>query len=515
MKVLSQKLLEIAKEITSEEKHDMNPLTNNEENQYQNSEKCHICEKPFLPDKKDKYYKKLRKVKDHCHYTGKYRGAAHSLCNSRYQEQRSIPAILYNGSNYDFHLLIKELAKEFKSNMRCIGENTEKYISISVNFQEEKEEEEDSFKKIKTYRLRFIDSFRFMSSSLDSLTDNLSEINNKTCVKCKERVKSVQYCKFIDLSKSRLRYKCLKCDDISYKSIDPLIKKFSNTYRLRNNDNERFVLLLRKGVYPYEYMNDWNKFDETELPLKKEFDSDLNMSSISDKDYNHAKSVFNILNTTNLGDYHDLYVQSDTLLLSDIFEEFRKTCINQYELDPCYFVSTPGLSWEACLKLTNVKLELFTDIDMLLMFEKGIRRGISQAIHKYAKANNKYMKSYNKNITSSYLQYLDANNLYGWAMSKELPIGGFKWVNPKKYTEEWIKNYDEDSKYGMVLEVDIEYPKELHKSHRDLPFLCDRKLLDKTNKLITSFEDKKEYVVHISALKQALNHGLKLNKCIK
>ena len=153
MKVLSQKLLEIAKEITSEEKHDMNPLTNNEENQYQNSEKCHICEKPFLPDKKDKYYKKLRKVKDHCHYTGKYRGAAHSLCNSRYQEQRSIPAILYNGSNYDFHLLIKELAKEFKSNMRCIGENTEKYISISVNFQEEKEEEEDSFKKIKTYRL--------------------------------------------------------------------------------------------------------------------------------------------------------------------------------------------------------------------------------------------------------------------------------------------------------------------------------------------------------------------------
>ena len=394
--------------------------------------------------------------------------------------------------------------------MRCIGENTEKYISISVNFQEEKEEEEDSFKKIKTYRLRFIDSFRFMSSSLDSLTDNLSEINNKTCVKCKERVKSVQYCKFIDLSKSRLRYKCLKCDDISYKSIDPLIKKFSNTYRLRNNDNERFVLLLRKGVYPYKYMNDWNKFDETELPLKKEFDSDLNMSSISDKDYNHAKSVFNILNTTNLGDYHDLYVQSDTLLLSDIFEEFRKTCINQYELDPCYFVSTPGLSWEACLKLTNVKLELFTDIDMLLMFEKGIRRGISQAIHKYAQANNKYMKSYNKNITSSYLQYLDANNLYGWAMSKELPIGGFKWVNPKKYTEEWIKNYDEDSKYGMVLEVDIEYPKELHKSHRDLPFLCDRKLLDKTNKLITSFEDKKEYVVHISALKQALNHGLKL-----
>ena len=125
--------------------------------------------------------------------------------------------------------------------------------------------------------------------------------------------------------------------------------------------------------------------------------------------------------------------------------------INQYGLDPCYFVSAPGLSWEVCLKLTNVKVQLITSTDMLLMLEKGIKGRISQAIHKYAKANNKYLKGYNKNITSSYLQYLDANNLYGWAMSKELPIGGFKWVNPKKYTEEWIKNCDEDSKMVWYL----------------------------------------------------------------
>ena len=236
------------------------------------------------------------------------------------------------------------------------------------------------------------------------------------------------------------------------------------------------------------------------------------MNDISDKDYNHAKSVFDIFNMRNLGDYHDFYVKSDTLLLSDIFEEFRKTCIKEYELDPCYFVSAPGLSWEACLKLTKVELELFTDMDMLLMFEKGIRGGISQAIYKYAKANNKYMKSYNKNITSSYLQYFDASNLHGWAMCKKLPIGGFKWSNPNKYTEEVIKSYDKNGNYAVLPEVDIEYPKELHKSHCDLPFLCDRKKLNKTNKLITSFEDKKEYVVHISALKQALNHGLKLTK---
>ena len=147
---------------------------------------------------------------------------------------------------------------------------------------------------------------------------------------------------------------------------------------------------------------------------------------------------------------------------------------------------------------------------MLLMFEKGIRGGISQAITKYAKANNKYMKTYNKNIKSSYLQYIDANNLRGWAMCKKLPVKNFKWDDINKYTDDIIKNYDEDDKYGALLEVDIEYPKELHKFYIDLPFLCDRKTINKTSKLITSFEDKKEYVMHISTLKQALNHGLKL-----
>ena len=200
------------------------------------------------------------------------------------------------------------------------------------------------------------------------------------------------------------------------------------------------------------------------------------------------------------------------MLLSDVFEAFRKTCIKEYELDPTYFVSASGLSWEACLKLTKVKLELLTDLDMFLMYEEGIRGGISQAIHKYAKSNNKYMNSYNKNLISSFLQYQDANNLYGWAMSKKLPIGNFNWDNTNSYTEEMIKNYDENIKYGALLEADIEHPKELHKLHRYLQFLAERNVINKTLKLITSFEDKEKYVVHISALKQALDHGLKLKK---
>ena len=169
-----------------------------------------------------------------------------------------------------------------------------------------------------------------MSFSLDSLTNNLSEINNKTCKKCEERKNSKQYCAFTNSDNNRLYYQCLKCKDISCKPIQPLIEKFPNTYRLSNNDNKKFILLLRKGVYPYEYIDSWDKFEETELPSKDKFYSNLNMEGISDEDYDHAKNIWNIFNMKNLGDYHDLYVQSDTLLLSDVFEEFRRTCIKEY-----------------------------------------------------------------------------------------------------------------------------------------------------------------------------------------
>ena len=162
--------------------------------------------------------------------------------------------------------------------------------------------------------------------------------------------------------------------------------------------------------------------------LKKDFHSNLNLENISDEDYVHIQKVWDIFKIKNLGEYHNLYVKIDTLLLADIFENLRNMCLNIYELDPVYFVSAPGLAWQACLKKTKVELELLTDYDMILMIEKGIRGGICQATHRYAKANNKYMKNYDKNIESSYIEYLDANNLYGWAMSQKLPVNGFKWI---------------------------------------------------------------------------------------
>ena len=207
-----------------------------------------------------------------------------------------------------------------------------------------------------------------------------------------------------------------------------------------------------------------------------------------------------------------MYVQSETLLLAGVFENFRNKCIEIYELDPAQLLSAPGLAWQACLKNTGVNLELLRDIDMLLMIEKGIRGGICKAIHRYAKVNNKDMKSYDKKMIK-YLMYLEANNLYGWAISQKPPANGFEWVKKlSKFDERFIKNYDENSDKGYFLEVVVKYPKNLFGLHSDLPFLPERKKIGKCNQLVCNFHDKKNYVVHIKALKQALNHGLILKK---
>ena len=250
-------------------------------------------------------------------------------------------------------------------------------------------------------------------------------------------------------------------------------------------------------------MHSWERFDETSLPDEEVFYSNLNMEDIIDADYRHVKRVFKSLNTKHLGDYRDLYVQSDTLLLADLFENFRNMCIEVYELDPAHFLSAPGLAWQACLKKTDVKLELLTDVYMLLMAEKGIRGGICHAILRYAKANNKYMKDHNKDEEESFLQYDDANNLYGFAMIQPLPVNGFDWVEDlSKIDEGFIKNYNRDSDKRYILEVDVEYPKNLHDLHSDLPFLPEIMKVDKCNKLLCNLYDKKSYAVHIRSLKK-------------
>ena len=228
-----------------------------------------------------------------------------------------------------------------------------------------------------------------------------------------------------------------------------------------------------------------DRFVETELPCIEKFYSELKIRHISENDYKHAKKMQEHFKIKTLGEYHDSYVQADIAQLSDVFESFRSLCLKGCQLDPAYFVSTPSLALEAMLKITNVKIEIFTDINMVLMTEKGIRGGLTQVIRKYGIANNKYLPNYDSSKKSTYLQQLHANNLDGYAMNKKLALNGYKRTNNEIFTNDFIKHYHDNGDKGYLREVDIRYPKELHSAHRDLPFLPERK-----SKLHKEYEHK-------------------------
>ena len=460
------------KKVTKKEFNKPLRMTKEDEEEFQKVNKCHICNKKCTNED--------IKVRDHCHITGKYRGSAHQECNLKLRvnpEEIKIPVIFHNLRGYDSHFIMQEIGAIVKKNTYKNKKGEEKQMNINAI--------PNNMEKYMAFmlgnHLTFLDSFQFMSSGLEKLVSNLPK-------------KSLKY--------TSQKFKGKKLD-----------------------------LMARKGVYPYDYMDSFDKFNE-KLPTKEEFYSVLNNEHISDEDHKNAHNVWNTFSLKNMGEYHDLYLKSDVLLSADVFENFRKTCLEYYKLDPCHYFTSPGLSWDAMLKMTNIKLELMTDIDMFQFIEKGLRGGISYIANRYGKANNKYLKQYNEKVPSKYIMYLDANNLYGWAMSQYLPTGGFRWMTQKQIDKINLAKFKEDSEKGLILEVDLEYPEDLHDLHNDYPLAPEKvkvmedmlsdyckKTAEKYGistglvyKLIPTLGKKENYVLHYRNLQLYIDLGLKMTK---
>lgn len=428
--------------VIEEQFKDVKPLTMTpeDERRFREATSCHICDRPLQEEDR---------VRDHCHLSGNFRGAAHNACNINYKLPTYVPVFFHNLSGYDAHLFVKELGTD-EEEIRLIASTDERYISFS--------------KKVGNLMLRFLDSYRFMGSSLEKLASYMNK------------------------------------DDMTF-------------VRKHFPDQVEFDLLTRKGVFPYDYVNDWTRLDETSLPSRESFYSKLMDAGILDTDYAHAQKVWDVFEIKNLCEYMMLYLRTDVLLLADIFEQFRNVCLKAYGLDPVRYYTSPGLTWDACLKVTGIRLELLTDPDMLLFFERALRGGISQCCNRYAKANNRYMTD-DPTKQETFLMYFDACNLYGWAMSQMLPVDSFRWLSEKEIAQLDVHSIPKDSSEGYVLECDLEYPQSLHDKNKDLPFACEHLAPpgSKLKKLMTTLYNKQKYVIHYRNLQQCLEQGLILKK---
>jgi len=451
---------------------------------HNNCNTCHICEKEILIS--------TEKVIDHDHLTGHYRGAAHNDCNINYHlKYFKLPVIIHNAKNYDMHLIIEKIGKKIKeyeensktkkSNQKfdIIANNSEKYITMSWN------------------RIKIIDSFQFMAVSLDSLSKNLN-------IKDKKNV--LNFCK------------------------------------LNKYNDEQIELLMKKGVFPYDWFDSIENINAVSLPSKDEFYSKLNKKNISNDDYKLALKVWEKFKCQSFKDYHNLYLYINVLLLADVFENFRNVCFESYGLDPANYLTAPSLAWDAFLKKSQVKIELITDIEKYLMIEKGLHGGYSNiGSIRDAKSNNKYLHDFDNTLPTSFIMYEDMNNLYGWAMSQKLPLNDFNFIDVNLFDVDKILNYNDNSDKGFIFEVDLEYPKELHNAHNDLPLAPEninvkKNMLSnyqlemiknlknediiinpnsKIKKLIYNLNDKQNYTCHIRNLKFYLQNGLKLKKIHK
>jgi hypothetical protein len=412
-------------------------------------------------------------VLDHCHRTGAFRGVACEACNLQYRyKDTNIPVFFHNGRGYDWHLLFKEVAyvEALQHRLSVIPRNFEQYISWSGG------------------PLRFLDSAGFYApgTSLEKLVAVLRQGG-------------------------------------------PLRQQFPHLCAaFPGRSDEDLALLCRKGVFPYEWFTGAHCMEERALPPIEAFTSRLSGETISVADYAHAQRVWERFGCRTFRNYHNLYLRCDVAQLADVFEAYRDVSLRGYGLDPVYYFSAPNMAWDAMFKKTGVELEQISDESMYEFFEKGMRGGISMISHRHARANNPYVTGYDAAQPSTYISYLDANNLYGWAMSRKLPHKDFRWeTDLSRFTSEFITCWNAEGDKGYTLEVDVRYPEALHALHNDYPLLPEKmkapavspycehmaelfEVAEGCEKLIPNLRDKERYVVHVAALQQALQLGLEL-----
>ena len=414
-------------------------MTQEDEEDFRNNNICRFCEKEILSDK----------VRDHCHLTGSYRGPAHNICNINVTQKQSnfIPFIFHNFSNYDCHMFFKKLVdkKNDKVKFDIIPKTNEEYISVTYGC------------------IRFIDSYRFLSSGLDSLVKNLDEDD----------------------------FKILK-------------KEFPDKWRYLN----------KKLAYPYEYFNSIDDYKKPVHNLKKEdFFSKLKNKCPDDEEIQRTKEIIEIFNIKDGKELTELYLKSDVFLLADVFEKFIKISAEEFGINPLYCVSLPGYTWQCGMKYTDINLQTLQDKEMILLLENNIRGGISSVM------GDRYIKSDdNKKIL-----YIDANNLYGHSMSQYLPFDEIKFDN--NVTLEDIINTPDDNDIGYFVEVDLKYPDNIKEKTKKFPFAPVNKKINpdnyndymkeirpdtyvQTKKLICDWSDKKNYLIHYRMLKFYIRHGM-------
>ena len=400
---------------------------------------------------------------------GKFAGAVHSRCRSKPAHLQEIPVFIHNSRGYDTHLLMQAISQvqmpDAQHKLTCIPNNREKLLTFSWN------------------GFGFKDSYQHMAAPLDALVKSALGPPDDPCV---------------------------------------------NLPLLREVFGRPVPLLARKGVYPYERMRAWEDFDLPQLPPIEDFYSSLKVEGVKEADYAHAQQVWKEFGCQNMGDYHDLYLKSDVALLADVYESHRELCLETYGLDPAHYITSPGLSWDALLKHTGVELELLTDVNKYLFIEKGLRGGISRVSRRQTTANVPGTAEYDPTRPNEHILYLDANNLYGYAMCQPLPVSGFRWENVANMTAETIMGWKDDGPVGRILEVDLDYPEELHDLHRDYPLAPELDTAEfdeysrsqrrfirrgmKIRRLLLTLKPKEKYVLHQANLRLYLRLGLKLRR---